>query len=54
MATTKTTSKKAKWVAVVGITAGDGTRIEPGDTVPAAVAKERWLQEQGLIVKEGD
>ena len=46
------TTKKPtrRWIAVVGLTLKDGTRIEPGDPV-AKPAK--WLIEQGKVIDDG-
>ncbi len=41
-------AKKLK--AVVGLTLADGTRIEPGETVPPEVVEAApWLLEQGAV-----
>ena len=41
--------KTKKWRAVVGLTLGDGTRIEPGEVVPDPL---EWMVEQGKVVKK--
>lgn len=48
----KKPAKKAQvWRATVGLTRSDGGRFEPGDEVPDEMVAEKWLVEQGLIVK---
>lgn len=39
-------NKKVAYVAVVGLTLKDGSRIEPGEPV---VKPEKWLVEQGKV-----
>ena len=47
-----TTKKTTKWVCRVGCDVA-GVRYEPGDKVPASVAKIKWLVEQRVIVEDG-
>lgn len=42
-----TEPKSKRYVAVVGLTLKDGTRIEPGEPYPGKPAK--WLIEQGKV-----
>lgn len=43
-----TTQKSPKrYVAVIGLTLKDGTRVEPGEPVPGRPAK--WLIDQGKV-----
>lgn len=44
--------KQQVWVAVVGITLADGTRLERGDLYPGRPPK--WLVDQGHVVKGDD
>ena len=44
------TKPKKRWIAVVGLTLKDGTRIEPGDPVERPV---KWLIEQGKVTADG-
>lgn len=51
---TRTEAKMPRYVAVVGLNYPDGkggeTRVEPGQSVPAAlVAENAWLLEQGCV-----
>ena len=41
------TSKKPKFVAAVGLTLADGSRLEPGDSFPGEPAD--WLVDQRLV-----
>ena len=38
---------KKQWVAVVGLTLKDGTRVEPGEDYPGVPPK--WLITQGKV-----
>ena len=46
-----TTKKQTRYVAVVGLTLRNGTRVEAGDPYPGRPAK--WLIQQGKVTKRG-
>ena len=50
--TNAASKKKEQWVAVVGIN-HNKQRYEPGDKVPASLAKQKWLVDGGKIRKAG-